>query len=210
MMKKLLLLLMLLSQTVIAEQSTTFAAKIPEHAKTIDGFVPDNWKIEKKIDGDLNQDSHVDTVLELIQKKPVSADADVQRILVIVLKQPDNSLHKVAVAEKLLLCPSCFGTMGTNAEIQIQKGVLVVEHLTGSRETQNITQRFRYEPATKKFLLIGEDSVVVDRLTLNSSSKSTNFLTGEQIDETTKEGKVIATKKSTVPVKPKFIEEVAN
>jgi hypothetical protein len=209
-MKKMLLLLMLLSQPVVAEESTTSAAKIPEQAKTIEEFVPADWKIEKKIEGDLNQDNHVDTVLELIQKKPVSADADVQRILVIVLKQADNTLHKAAVAEKLLLCPSCFGTMGTNAEIEIQKGVLIVDHLSGSRETQNITQRFRYEPATKKFLLIGEDSVVLDRLTLNSSSKSTNFLTGEQIDETAKDGKTLSTKKSTVPIKPKFIEEVAN
>lgn len=209
-MKKMLLLLLLLSQPVVAEKSTTIAAKIPEQAKTIEEFVPAGWKMEKKIEGDLNQDNHVDTVLELIQKKPVSAEADVQRILVIVLKQADNTLHKTAVAEKLLLCPSCFGTMGTNAEIEIQKGVLIVEHLSGSRETQNITQRFRYEPATKKFLLIGEDSVVVDRLTLNSSSKSTNFLTGEQIDETAKDGKTLSSKKSTVPIKPKFIEEVAN
>ncbi len=208
-MKKILLLLLLLSPPIIAKETLTLAAQIPEQAKAIEEFVPTNWKIEGKIDGDLNKDTHIDTVLELIQKKPSSAEADLQRLLVIVFKHADNSLHKAAVAEKLLLCPSCFGMMGTNANITIEKGVLVVEHLTGSRETQELIQRFRYEEASKRFVLIGEDIVTNDRMTLNGTSKSTNFLTGEQIEEITNNHK--STKKTLkIPMQTKFIEEIIN
>jgi hypothetical protein len=207
-MKKMLLLGLLLSQSVCANE-ILIAPKVPEQAKSIEGFVPAGWKIEKKIEGDLTKDNTVDTVLELIQNPPAAA-GDSQRKLLIILQNSDKSLHKAAVAEKLLLCPNCFGTMGTNADIKIEKGILIIDHLTGSRETQETTQRFRYEDKSKRFLLIGEDIINNDRLNVDgSSTKSINYLTGEQIEEVIKNKK--STKKTTkIPVKPKFIEEVEN
>jgi hypothetical protein len=159
--------------------------------------------------GDLNKDNIPDTVLELIQQ-PVAADADPQRKLIIILQNKDKSLHKVAVAEKLLACPICMGTVGTNADISIVKGVLIVDHLTGSRETQDTIQRFRYDDKSGRFLLIGADIVTNDRLTLDGTSQSTNYLTGEQIIETIKKEKVVSKKKSKLAVKPTFIEDVSN
>lgn len=207
-MNKMLLLALLLSQSVWANE-IIIAPKVPEQAKTIEGFVPTGWKIEQKIEGDLNKDNTMDTVLELIQNPPV-ADGDSQRKLLIITQNADKSLHKAAVAEKILLCPSCFGTMGTNADIKIEKGILIIDHLTGSRETQETMQRFRYDEKSNRFLFIGEDIMSNDRLNVDGSSrKTTNFLTGEQIEETTKNNK--STKKTTkIPVQPKFIEDVVN
>jgi len=207
-MKKLMLLL-LLSQPVIAQAEVTISANVPAQAKTVEGFVPKGWKIEQKIVGDLNKDNIPDTVLELIQQ-PVAADDDLQRKLIIILQNKDKILHKAAVAEKLLVCPICMGTVGTNADISIVKGVLIVDHLTGSRETQDTIQRFRYDDKSGRFLLIGADIVTNDRLTLDGTSQSTNYLTGEQIIETIKKEKVVSKKKSKLAVKPTFIEDVSN
>lgn len=208
-MKKLMLLLLLLSQSLMAQEEVKISVNVPAQAKTVEGFVPKGWKIEQKIVGDLNKDNIPDTVLELIQQ-PVAVDNDPQRKLIIILQNKDKSLHKAVVAEKLLLCPMCMGAMGTNADITIVKGVLIVEHLTGSREIQDTIQRFRYEDKSGRFLLIGEDSVTNDRLTLDGLSQSTNYLTGEQVIETVKKEKVVSKKKSKLAVKPTFIEDVSN
>jgi hypothetical protein len=208
-MKQLMLLLLVLSQSVLAQKDVTISTHVPAQAKTVEGFVPKGWKIEQKIEGDLNKDNIPDTVLELIQQS-VPAEADPQRKLIIILPNKDKALHKAVVAEKLLLCPMCMGAMGTNADIRIEKGVLIVEHLTGSRETQDTLQRFRYDDKSGRFLLIGEDIVTNDRLTLDGSSQSSNYLTGEQVIETVKKDKVISKKKSKLPIKPVFIDEVNN
>ncbi len=211
-MKYLTLVLLALSHLAFAEETLNLAPKIEiiEQAQSPENFVPKNWKIEKKIVGDLTKDKIDDVVLALIQKAPATKEADSQRVLLILVQDAHHLFHKAAVAEKLLLCPSCFGMMGDSADIQIEKGVLIVEHFTGSRETQNMVQRFRQDDKSGRFLLIGEDVATNDRLTLDGTRKSSNFLTGEQIDEVFKKNKSVSSKKSKFEIKPVFIEDVTN
>ncbi|NJR19308.1 MAG: hypothetical protein HC785_28930 [Calothrix sp. CSU_2_0] len=46
---------------------------VPTQGKTVQDFVPKGWKIQDKVEGDINSDSKPDTVLTLI---PHSADVN--------------------------------------------------------------------------------------------------------------------------------------
>jgi hypothetical protein len=65
----------------------------------------------------------------------------------------------------------------TPTNVTIEKGrCLVVQQDHGSREVTNTTYRFRYEPATGRFLLIGFELAKYDRATAQVVSESINYL----------------------------------
>ena len=106
------------------------------------------------------------------------------------------------------------GSGGTGADLKIEKGVLIVSQLSGSREMREITQRFRFDSVAKRFVLIGQDVAERDRATGKSTTTSTNFLTGKQVIEKTRYNQktdkevTVAKTTKTVPKAKKFIEEV--
>ena len=55
--------------------------------------------------------------------------------------------------------------MESQAEVKIEKGVIVVTQDHGSRDLTNTTYRFRYDSESQKFMLIGFDFSDADRLT---------------------------------------------
>ena len=79
---------------------------IPKNGEKIEDFVPQGWKIEQQIEGDLNHDSLPDAVVQLIQavttKDKNGVELDTQRALLILLKTKDEKFSRVAVANKLL------------------------------------------------------------------------------------------------------------
>ncbi len=166
---------------------------VPKNGEKIEDFVPQGWKIEQQIEGDLNQDSLADAVVQLIQAEPTKdkngVELDTQRALLVLLKTKDGKHSRVAVANKLLQCVGCGGVLGsggTGADLKITKGVLIIYQLSGSRDMVERVQLFRFDTGANQFFLIGEDVTKRDRATGNSSSSSTNFLTGKQIIETRK------------------------
>ncbi len=194
---------------------------IPKNGEKIEDFVPKGWKIEQQIEGDLNQDSLPDAVVQLIQvettKDKNGVDLDTQRALLILLKTKDEKFSRVAVANKLLQCVGCGGMLGyggTGADLKIKNGVLIVSQLTGSREMVDFVNLFRFDSIVSKFYLIGEDRNKRDRATGDSSSVSTNYLTGKQIIEVRKfnqklDREILVSKKSkSVPKKQQSIEDI--
>jgi hypothetical protein len=189
---------------------------IPAQAGAIDSFVPKGWKIEEQITGDLNGDGLPDYALKLIEDKPAKdkddAPIDSQRALVVVLQNKNGKLSRAAVADKLLQCPNCggafYGVGEAPANVKIEKGAIVVDQDRGSRWVSELTYRFRYEPETEKFLLIGFDYASRDRAAGGGATESTNYLTGLRIAKHL--GKKETTARTQIPKTKTYIEDVDN
>ena len=153
-------------------------SKLPKTASSTAKFVPSGWTLESTVTGDLNTDGVADAVLVFVDK------GEGDRTLMIAFKNAKGEFERLATAKYVLQCKSCGGMLGgeTNApDIKIAKGVLIINTLTGSRESTDSTFRFRYDPKVSKFALIGYDETENDRATRASTSTSTNYLTGVQI-----------------------------
>ena len=185
-------------------------------AENVNSFIPKGWKIEEQVTGDLNGDSLPDYALKLVEDKPAKKDDvanDRERALVIVMNDKSGKLSCAAVTDKLLQCTTCggafYGVMDAPASVKIEKGILIVDQDHGSREVTRLTYRFRYEPDTKKFLLIGFDLVSNDRLTGMVVTESTNYLTWVRI-VTRGKGKKDTTSRTQIPKNKIYLEQVDN
>lgn len=169
-------------------------AKLPKESASAEAFVPARWKIEKRVEGDLNNDSRPDIILLLIQDKPAETGEGVPnerfRAMVILLRAGNGKLQRAAGAAGLLYCTTCAGMLsapeGENTGVMIEKGVIVVNQMSGSREMLTSTHRFRYDAPSKRFLLIGKDLVETDRATGAGVTRSFNYLTGVKITKKTR------------------------
>jgi hypothetical protein len=183
-------------------------------------FVPRGWKIEGQTEGDLNGDSKPDTALKVIEDLPEeTAEGTLNiryRALLVLLRAENGKLHRAAAADRLLQCTGCGGMLGNpgGGDITIAKGVLIISQLSGSRESTDLTQRFRYDPSLKRFVLIGEDVVNSDRLTGESENESANYLTGVKIIKKTRYDQkndrevVVSSRTQRIPARKRFIEDI--
>jgi hypothetical protein len=185
----LILFVLSLSSWCVAQDDRTTIKKslVPWAGTDTRNFIPQGWKLEEQKSADLDGDGNADYVLKLIEDKPAKTSDDVvndrARALVVVLSDASGKLTRVAVADKLLQCTGCggafYGVMEAPAEVEVDaKGVITVSQDHGSREVSNTTYKFRYDPAVKRFVLIGFDYVENDRATAKVVSESTNYLTG--------------------------------
>jgi hypothetical protein len=198
---------------------------VPAEGRTARDFVPRGWKLEGdvgEVAGDLDNDGTKDVVLRLVEGLPIEAADGTynerSRSLIIILARPRSGFKRAAVATRLLGCTLCAGVLGDpaggNIQIEIKNGVLNVNQLSGSREARDLTQRFRYDAASARFLLIGEDVNDYDRLNGASTTTSTNYLTGLRITKKMspargrREPVLISNKTTRIPVKRRFIEEM--
>jgi hypothetical protein len=208
--------LLLLPPICFAQQRTLInKSRIPAEADSIEKFVPAGWKIEGQVTGDLNGDSVPDHVVKLVEDKPAKDSDDVatkrQRALLIVLQKQGGKLLRAAVADRLLQCTHCggafYGVSESPANVRIEKGVIVVDQDHGSRNLTNTYYRFRYDAATRQFILIGFDYADADRATAQVTSESTNYVTGVRITTRSKGSRDVKSR-TTIPVKKTSIEQV--
>lgn len=196
---------------------------VPAEGQAARDFVPKGWKVETNegvVTGDLNGDGAADAVLRLVEDLPTEgADGTLNtryRALVILLAKPGGGFTRAAVATKLLGCSTCYGVLGDpeggNIQVGIKNGVLDVGQLSGSREATDLTLRFRREPASGRFQLIGEERSEYDRAAGGGTGTSTNYLTGVRVTKTTtvgRGGRESTTSRTTrVPRTRRFIEDV--
>jgi len=171
---------------------------------------------EAQATGDLNGDSLPDYAIKLVEDKPEkNSEGDPTergRALVIALSTKDGKLQRAGVADRLLQCTRCggafYGVVESPANVSIEKGIVVVEQDHGSRDLSDTTYRFRYEPTTQRFVLIGFDFSDVDRLTASGVTESTNYLTGIRITTRGKGNRDTKTR-SVVQKKIIYLEEAA-
>lgn len=158
-------------------------------------FVPKNWKILEKAQGDLNQDGQADLALIIEDTNPENlvANAGVgnhvlntnKRKLLILFKQENGyqlaASNTTLPSEGDVESPCLADPLGESEALSIQKGVLRV-HLhywlsCGSWYVTNHTYTFRYQ--NNAFKLIGYDVDDFHRATGESTARSINFLTGK-------------------------------
>ena len=196
---------------------------VPAEGRAPEDFVPRGWKLEGEVViADLNRDGSPDAVLRVVEDLPAENKEGTvntrHRALVVLFARPSGGYERAAVAAKLLYCSTCGGMLsdpsGASTAVEIKSGVLVVTQFSGSREATDFTQRFRYDPASRRFRLIGEDSNTYDRLTGESDKVSTNLLTGLRVTESYKikrkggEPVLVSSKRERVRAPKRFIEEV--
>jgi hypothetical protein len=135
----------------------------------------------------------------------------------VLFREADGRLLRAGFSASLLLCTRCYGMLGGedgNVSITIEKGVLIVNQLWGSRDAVDQTHRFRYDDRPGRFLLIGQDIENRDRMSGHSTLESSNYLTGEQVTEKrtfTEEGTeevVLSTTRKRIAKTRKFLEEM--
>ena len=212
------LLLVILHSSAFAQDGAAKIdrSRVPARADQPEKFAPSGWKIEDQITGDLNGDTLPDYALKLVEAKPdKDAEGDPTergRALVIALATKDGPLSRAGVADNLLQCTRCggafYGVVETPAEVTIEKGVLVVQQDHGSRNVTNTTYRFRYEPATGKFLLIGFDFADADRATAQVTSESINYLTGAREELRSKGEKDLKTR-TVIPKRKIYLDDIS-
>jgi hypothetical protein len=150
------------------------AADVPAAAENLQVFPPQGWKIKTETSGDLNGDNLNDTVLTV-------AFGDSGLALIVAFKNASGNFKRVAVAPNALRC-ECGSMLGDGTpDVEISKGQILLKGWSGSREIRDIKMRFRFEASTERFLLIGEDYQLTDRLELTSNTVSSNYLTNQRI-----------------------------
>ena len=213
------ILLMTLSCVALAQEdaATIDKSKVPAEAGSAAQFAPAGWKIEEQATGDLNGDSLPDYAIKLVEdraeKNSEGDPTERGRALVIALATKDGKLKRAGVADKLLQCTRCggafYGVVESPANVSIDKGVVVVEQDHGSRDVTDTTYRFRYDPASRRFILIGFDLSDVDRLTATAVTESTNYLTGIRITTRGKGNRDTKTR-TVIPRKIIYLEDASN
>jgi hypothetical protein len=197
-------------------------SRVPAEGRSEADFQVPGWKAETLYRGDLDGDGREDTALQLVEDLPLETSDGVwnerHRALLILLRRPDGSLARAAAATKLLYCSTCGGMLGDpaggNISAEIKNGVLIVSQLSGSRWASDHTWRFRRDPDTGRFLLIGEDVDSYDRAAGGGTNTSTNYLTGvrvvkkSQVPKGGDEPRVTSTTRARVKTARRFIEDV--
>jgi hypothetical protein len=215
---KLWLVLLVLVGWVVRAGAAEFPVKdLPRTGKTLKEFVPRGWTVETEASGDLNSDGLPDIAAVLIREMPESgergAEDELGRALLVLLGNEKEGFLPAGSNDDLLLCRGC-GGMREHVGIEIVKGVVIVKETGGSRESTSETWRFRYDPRSQRFVLIGRDSDSRDSVVGKGKEVSFNTLTGLKVTQTYRYDKsgehrtTLSTKKEMVPAKTPFMEDV--
>ena len=186
---------------------------LPPEGKSLVDFFPKGWTVEEQVNGDLNGDGVSDIAAILVQSKPDSAEDEPQRALIVLLGHDKEKYIPAGTNDKFLQCKGC-GGVKEGVGISIEKGVIIVDQMSGSREFANETWRFRYDPQTQRFVMIGKDLETGDGMRGTGTIASFNYLTGRKITETYRYDKngerkiATSTRRENVPRKTLFIEDV--
>jgi len=167
----------------------------PTRADALPVFVPKGMQVETQLEADLNGDGSED-VAAIIRGED-------ERYLLVAVRE-GKGLRRVGLGE-LDAYP-----LG-DASLKAPKGVLVIEDLTGGTSAVSSRYRYRYEAATDRMRLIGDDVTYYSRTNQHDAIEiSTNRLTGTRITKIRKlvKGDYVdqKPKQSKVAIKKFYIE----
>ncbi len=199
------------------ESKTLTVAQIPRRADAPVLFAPRGWTIEKQIGGDLNRDKIADAALVLVEKKPAkfaSNEFEPRKRALLVLLREGKGWRRAAFNAGMLLGTrdggAMYGAVETPVNVEIKRGVLLVNQDNGSREKTDITFKFRQDRRTKRFYLIGSERSDSDSLINGGRQESINYLTGVKKTTLIKgETEVETTKTTRVSRKLRSLESVS-
>lgn len=160
---------------------------VPLRADAPQLFAPRGWMIEKRVNGNLNRDKLADAALVLVENKTADDDEDGAptrlRALVVLLRE-GKGWRRAGFNNSILLGThdggAFYGALETPVDVQIKRGVLLINLESGSRDILDTTHKFRFDAKRKVFLFIGFDSIDHDRLSSDVTTISVNYLTGRK------------------------------
>ena len=174
------------------------ASSIPGRADAPPRFVPEGWRMETQLEADFDGDGKMDIAMVVRN--------DDERWLLVALGE-GKGLRRVGLGEMDAY------PLG-DASLEAKKGVLVVNDLTGGTTAIASTYRYRYEAASGRMQLIGDDVELYSRTNAHGGIKvSTNRLNGVRltqtstIDEIGGERRFSKEKRSSVPVTKIYLED---
>lgn len=190
---------------------------LPTAGKSLADFLPGGWTVGDQASGDLNGDGVSDIAAILVQGNPSGNQSepedDFDRALIVLLGHAKGKFTLAGKNGGLLLCKGC-GGVKEGVGISSKKAVIVVQQWSGSREFTDETWRFRYDPKTQRFVIIGRDLENGDGMLGTGTIESFNYLTGKKTtqkyryDKTGEHKITTSTKKENGPRKTPFIEDV--
>lgn len=159
--------------------------KIKSTGSSLDDFIPKDWKLISKVQGDLNKDKLKD-IAAVIEYTGEYNDGDNEewtgqpRILFIIFKKNDGT-YKLSIQTATLIMRSDEGGVFGDpfAGMEYSRGSIVVSFYGGSAWRWGFTYRFRFQ--NNGWYLIGETELSAYTLTGESETIDTNCLTGKQI-----------------------------
>jgi len=161
-----------LNFSLSAQAAELVATEIPSKVSKPSAFAVDPWHVDSIAAGDLNKDGTPDAALIVS-----IGDGGVpsQRKLIVALKK-NGSYEKVVESDKA--CALACGPSGAVPTVQINKGVVVVEHYCGARERYEYLHKYQFRNG--RFILIGYTASSYDSLDPDSTkSLDLNTMTGE-------------------------------
>jgi len=177
-----LLLFLILSINNLFAQNETPSLTLPLSGTALDDFVPKGWVILKKATGDLNKDEQDDVAIVIQDQRQLPEGDDpmftnLPRVLVVLLKTTEGYTRS-AQHNSFILKATEGGTMGDPfSDLFIQRGVLNINFMGGSRELWSYFYKFRYQK--KEWYLIGLDEHSYDRGNGDFEEWSYNYLTSK-------------------------------
>jgi hypothetical protein len=160
-------------------------ARVPAQGQKPQDFIPPGFKIGATVEGNLNGDRIPDHVLQIVpndyDSSGVVAAPESQALL--ILLSDSVGLRRSVVTTKLLatFVPQYI------LDLSIKNGVLVIHQNFGMTDVTDLTHRFRLEPGTERFLLIGKDTFPYHRPQgprWPATKVSENYLTGMRLTTT--------------------------
>lgn len=143
----------------------------PMSVEELAGYLPDGAKVESRLNADVNGDGRRDVVAV-----GRSEEKRVLRVMLAYVTQTDLGYRPVGEAEMDI------DPLG-DAQLSVERGVLLVKDLTGGTSAISSTYRYRFDPAVDRMRLIGDDVTFYSRTSSHGSRDiSTNRLTGLQIE----------------------------
>ncbi len=159
--------------------------KIKSSGKTLNDFIPDDWKLISKAEGDLNKDKLIDigAVIEYTAEPNKNDDEDwtgQPRILFIVFMREDGTYELSVQSSNVILRADEGGVYGDPfVGIEYSRGSIVVSSYGVSAWRWGFTDRYRFQ--ANESYLIGRNELSEYIHTGESETIDTNCLTGEQI-----------------------------
>lgn len=146
-------------------------------------FVPSNWEIIGKAEGDLNKDGLTDAVLivqDTKEEKIIGTHNENLRILFILFKEKDNSGYSLNFQSNTYIPLDNIENMEDRFNsVDIKKGILNFSFLyfcnAGCWEMTSSTYKFRFQ--NNQFELIGYEDETIHRASGETSRLSINFST---------------------------------
>lgn len=157
--------------------------EISASGKTLDDFIPKNWKLIDKAEGDLNNDNLKDiaAVIEYtVEHKSDKEWFGQPRILFIIFQNNDGTYKLSIQSSEVILSADMGGVYGDPfAGIKYSRGSIVISSYGGSVWRWGFTNRYRFQ--NDGWYLIGMTELSEYIHTGESETIDTNCLTGEQI-----------------------------